>query len=317
MLVKENSSCPLVSVVMCAYNVRAYIEEAVNSILQQTYTNIELIISDDGSTDGTREWLKELESHPKVRLYFQDRNLGYVANKNFVISKATGTYITQNDSDDLSDLRRLEKQIAVCKKDPNVKIVATGYHKIDLNGNSYSVNQPPTDMLFTKYSGNEYPFWFPPLLVHREVFDRIGLFTQYFAGMGDDLYWTVKANEQYDIYFLKDDLYAYRYNPNSITNVLNNDRKLIVGKLLSKILEQRKLKGIDWLEENDFESLSLMEAELLNNSKFMAEQYRIWAAKAVDKKDWSLAKKLLKESYKKNALNFDWYRTMVYYLCRR
>jgi glycosyltransferase involved in cell wall biosynthesis len=66
---------------MCSYNAVDYIALAIQSVFDQTYEDWELIISDDMSTDGTREWLQQnLSNNPKVRLFFQEKNLGYVEN---------------------------------------------------------------------------------------------------------------------------------------------------------------------------------------------------------------------------------------------
>ncbi|GGK57855.1 glycosyltransferase family 2 protein [Rufibacter glacialis] len=308
------SNYPLVSVVMCAYNTRSFIENAVNSILKQTYLNFELIISDDGSTDGTREWLSTLKDHPKVRLFLQERNMGYVANKNFAISQAKGEFITQNDSDDVSCFSRLEKQVQVCLKNPKIKIVASGYNKIDSRGNIFATIAPSADILYKGYSGEPYEFWFPPLMVHKDVYKEKGLFTNYFSGMGDDLYWTVKANENFDIFCLRDALYSYRDNPDSITNVLDNTRKLIVIEMLNKVLKQRSLSGTDWLEQKNFTALEAMEVSLLKNKRFMADQYRVWAAKSIDKRDRKQALSLLGKCFKLNPFYLKNFSTLGYFI---
>lgn len=314
MSVPINLATPFISVTMCAYNVKPYIEEAVNSIFNQSYTNYELLISDDGSTDGTREWLAQLKTHPKVRLFFQDKNLGYVANKNFLIRQTKGNYITQNDSDDLSAKDRLEQQVSIISNMPEIKIVACGYNKIDNSGKIYKTIQLKDDKIIQAYAGEEYPFWFPPLLVHKEVYQKVGMFTSYFEGMGDDLYWTVKANANYPIYCLKAPLYNYRDNPASITNVLNNSRKLIVPALLQELIQQQQKTGTDWLEENNLQALSSFEKQLLNDKKYMAEQYRIWAAKAVDKKDKDQAIKLLTKAFKLYPWTKSNFATLSYYI---
>ncbi len=298
---------------MCAYNGLPYIKEAVQCIIDQTYTKWELIISDDGSNDGTREWLKSLQD-TRIRLFLQDKNLGYVANKNFAHQQAQGEYITQLDNDDLCTVDRLEQQIAIVRQQPDIKLVATGYHRINNEGKIYSTEQEAGDLIINEFPGT-YPFWFPSLLVHRDVFADIGYFDTYFSGlMGDDIYWTFRANEKYPIYFIKDPLYVYRNNPNSITNVYDNKRKLIIIKVIDELFHQRKENRTDWLQEGKLDAIQAFENQLLDNKLFMAEQYRIWAAKAIDKNNWDLSIKLLKLSFSTNPFNLSWYRTFSYYL---
>lgn len=312
---KEVYEQPLVSVVMCAYNGLPHIKDAVACIVNQTYSNWELIISDDGSSDGTREWLRDsFKNHPKVRLFFHKVNQGYVANKNFVHKQAKGVYITQLDNDDLCSLDRLEKQLSVLDAYPEIKIVACGFSRIDNRGKVYDECSSKDDLIIKSDYQSEYPFWFPSLLVHRTVFDQIGYFDPYFAGaLGDDLYWTKKANKVFPIYCLSDILYQYRDNPNSITNQYTNLRKLIMPEVLSVLIEQLKT-GTDWLSINDLEALRSLEASLLRDKSVMAEKYRIWAAKAIDQGKTKHAISLLWKSITLNVFNFKLYRTIWYFV---
>ncbi len=302
---------PFVSIIMCSYNTFGYIKEAVNSIINQTYQNFELIISDDGSTDGTKEWLLNIVNHSKIKVFFHDVNIGYVANKNFAIQQAKGDFITQNDSDDSSDPDRLKKQVGVISNYPTAKIIATGFKLIDTSGNILEEVSAKEEGWIEKQQGN-YPFWFPGLLIHKSLFTEFGYFTPLFCGMGDDHYWIAKANEKYPIYCLKDTLYNYRTNPGSITNVLNDERKLYISNLIDTLLQQRTETGTDWLEQNKFEEIEIFERRLRNDNKFMSERYRMWAAKHIDKNHLNTAVKLLKQSFLANPTNFSAYRTLLY-----
>jgi len=104
------SDKPLISVLMPAYNSELYIAQAIDSILNQTYQNIELLIFDDGSSDGTRKII-ESYSDPRVVKILSDQNFGVVHARNVMIDKAAGRYIALMDADDIADLSRLEKQL--------------------------------------------------------------------------------------------------------------------------------------------------------------------------------------------------------------
>lgn len=309
---------PLISVVMCVYNPGAFLEPALQSVFGQTYDNWELIVSDDGSNDGTRERLRELESNPKVRLFFQEKNLGYVANKNFAHRQASGEYITQLDNDDTSSLNRLELQLDAIRRNPEVKIVACGYERIDAAGNGYGTVAPAQEGPILRKGDRDYPFWFPSLLVHRSVFELLGHYDPWFSGiLGDDLYWTVRANRHFPIWCLTEPLYQYRNNPGSITNVLDNERKLIMPAVLDELIRQQERDGTDWLQQGREDTLDAHQAKLLRDPDFMAEQYRIWAAKAIDKRDWRQAAGLLRRSFRRKAINPMLARTAIYYLRQR
>jgi len=102
---------PLVSILMPAFNSESYINEAIDSILDQTYENIQLIIYDDGSTDGTRALIRDYID-PRVIGIFSDQNYGVVHARNAMIDRAEGKYIALMDSDDIAHPSRIEKQLA-------------------------------------------------------------------------------------------------------------------------------------------------------------------------------------------------------------
>ena len=101
---------PIVSVVMPAYNVELYVEEAVRSILNQTFRDFEFIIVDDGSTDRTPEILRTF-TDPRIRLLFNEKNEGNYPARNRGCRLARGKYIAVMDADDVALPERLEKQV--------------------------------------------------------------------------------------------------------------------------------------------------------------------------------------------------------------
>ena len=103
---------PLVSVLMPAYNSELYIAEAIQSILNQTYQNIELIIFEDGSSDKTRQVIEGF-ADPRIIKMLSDQNCGVVRARNEMIERASGKYIALMDADDIADPTRLEKQISI------------------------------------------------------------------------------------------------------------------------------------------------------------------------------------------------------------
>ena len=300
---------------MCSYNTEHYIRQAVNSILAQTYPNIELIISDDASTDGTVAWLKTLRDDSKVRVILNNTNRGYVANKNAALALAKGEYITQNDSDDWSAPERVAQQMAIIMANPSIRVVGCGYYRVTDKGITVEAVAPPADGPVSWSETN--PFWYPSLLVHQSLYDELGYFTSLFEGMGDDYYWTYKAHQRYPVYALKEPMYYYRDNPNSITNVLNKPRKLIVGALCAELIRQRKESGTDWLEQEDFDAIQAYEQSLLANPPFIAEQYRRWAARHIDKGHLDTAIAYLRQSLSLKPFNPAAYRTLAYYIKKK
>lgn len=122
----------LISVLMPTYNVVRFVEEAVNSILKQTYVNFEFIIVDDFSIDGTYEKLLELASgDPRIRLFRNNKNSGIVETLNFALSKSNGEYIVRMDGDDLCSPLKLEKQLFFLLNNENIALVGCDVICID------------------------------------------------------------------------------------------------------------------------------------------------------------------------------------------
>lgn len=113
-----SQSYPLVSVVMCTYNGEKFLYPQLESIVRQTYTNMEIIISDDGSADNTLRIAKEFaEKDKRISIYTNLTNLGY--NKNFeeAFKKASGEFIAISDQDDIWKYEKLEKMMSLFKND--------------------------------------------------------------------------------------------------------------------------------------------------------------------------------------------------------
>lgn len=303
-----------VSIIMCAYNVASFIEEAIESIQRQTYKNWELIISNDASLDATVQIAERYLGDQRIKLYNQPNNLGYVSNKNWAFAEATGDLVTQLDADDTCAPQRLEKQVAAFRTYPALKICGTNFQYTNLEGEPFASKKYEKD-LWISFGPEPYPFWFPNLMVRKEVIQEFGLFSEYFSGIyGDDQYWTLRVNTKYPVYFIKDILYSYRTNPDSLTNVLDNPRKLIVEEILSELKNQRLKTGTDWLEQGREDQAKQFEQQLFTDKNLMAEKYRIWAAKAIDKKRPSEARHLLKKSWRLKPFSLDLLRTIVYYM---
>ena len=127
---------PLVSVVMTAYNVQHLVERSVRSILNQNYRNLELIVVDDCSTDGTLEVLRLMAAEDKrIRVMAKDRNDGTYVSKNAGMLLANGEFVAFQDSDDWSHPDRLGKSIAVLDSEPEVVAVTTKWVRMTTEGN--------------------------------------------------------------------------------------------------------------------------------------------------------------------------------------
>ena len=122
----------LVSIIMPSYNTAKYIEESIKSVLAQTYTNWELLIVDDCSTDNTDEIVQPFLSDERVKYLKNEKNSGAAISRNRALREAKGKWIAFLDSDDLWMPEKLEKQIAFMKEH-DYRFSYTDY-RIQLNG---------------------------------------------------------------------------------------------------------------------------------------------------------------------------------------
>jgi glycosyltransferase EpsE len=115
-----------ISIIMGIYNGEKTLKIAIESILTQTYSNWELIICDDASTDGTWQLISEYKaSDPRIVLIKNDSNVGLAASLNKCLEKASGCYIARQDADDKSAPERLERQLAHMKAHPEIDVLSS------------------------------------------------------------------------------------------------------------------------------------------------------------------------------------------------
>ncbi len=136
----------MVSIIMPAYNCEKYIENSIASVIAQTYTNWELLVCDDCSTDGTKQIVERMSAaDPRVKCMTTPENLGASEARNFGIEKAEGRYLAFLDSDDFWYPDKLEKQIAFMKE-KNCVLSCTAYEYVTQTGEKTGrVVTPPAE----------------------------------------------------------------------------------------------------------------------------------------------------------------------------
>lgn len=139
---------PEISVIIPAYNTEKYIEQAINSVLSQTFTNLEIIVVDDASTDNTREVLRSIQDS-RLRVFHQTINAGAGATRNRALQEARGNWIAVLDSDDWYAPERLETLLAFAQEQ-QADMVADDVYIIE-----DGAAQPRTTLV--EYSGIEIP----------------------------------------------------------------------------------------------------------------------------------------------------------------
>lgn len=169
---------PKISVIMGLYNCATTLNEALNSIIEQTEDDWELIMCDDGSDDNTYMLAKEYQTrYPSKIVVLQNkknRGLNYTLNK--CLKYAKGKYVARMDGDDRCSEMRFEKEIKLLENHPDIDIVSTDMTFFDETGTWGLIQHPdrPTkkDFLY------ETPFCHAPCMVRREAFEKVGGYTE-------------------------------------------------------------------------------------------------------------------------------------------
>jgi glycosyltransferase involved in cell wall biosynthesis len=125
---------PLISVILPVYNAEKYLNEALNSILEQTYSNLEIIIVNDGSTDDSKNIISAYSDKRIISIHHQ-QNKGLIESLNTGIKFAKGDYIARMDADDISFVNRIQDQVKYLIDNPSISIVGSHaiFFKEDIN----------------------------------------------------------------------------------------------------------------------------------------------------------------------------------------
>ena len=205
----------MISVIIPTYNRAGTILRSVESVLNQTEKDLELIVVDDCSTDNTIEILKQIDDK-RLSVIKLEKNSGACHARNVGIENAKGDFIAFQDSDDEWKPNKLERQLAVCLR-KNAGVVFCGLERFDdPNGK----NKPFPDL---KKSG----FYGFGALVERSrvstqtIFAKREIFNDYLFDVnvrrGQDYDWTIRASQKYRFYYLNDPLVKQFLTPNSIS----------------------------------------------------------------------------------------------------
>lgn len=202
---------------MPVYNGLPYLRAAVQSVLNQSYRDFELIVINDGSSDGSAELLESLDD-PRIRLSHQ-ANRGLAATLNIGIAQARGTYIARQDQDDICLPGRFEKQVAFLDSHPSVGLLGTaaeiwvGSEKTDRTlRHAAESDALKFGLLFNNY------FVHSSVMLRRTVFERVGNYSEDRGRQPPEDYelWS-RVARQFDVANLPDTLLAYREVPNSMS----------------------------------------------------------------------------------------------------
>ena len=237
-----DNTLPLVTVIIPTYNRANLAIEAVESVLNQTYTHVEVIVVDDGSTDNTREVINAIPDD-RVRYIYQD-NARQAAARNNGMRAARGEYIAFLDSDDLFLPEKLAKQVDYLQKHPQIDFLYTGYIKAIEEANERReypatlFGQPVFEILLRTEIAT------PSVIMTRAAIDKAGYFDETLPGVEDLEYWA-RVAKHVEIASLPEPTIEIRvnsFNPNRFV------RRRLNNTLIALETVFRDNPNLSWLE---------------------------------------------------------------------
>jgi|GEM_PF-3314791 len=241
---------PAVSVVMPVYNGMPYLPHAVNSILKQTFQNLELIVINDSSSDGSLDYLSSL-TDDRLVLVNISKNVGVARALRAGVARARGIYIARLDQDDIARHDRLQKQYEYLEQKPAVGIVGSSYELLDESGNCLKK---------VSLGGNDldirWKMMFKNPFIHSSIMIRSSLLQQYQLtypdSIGEDYLLWIQIMKYAEGYIFDLPLIQYRRHQGSDSSLKHSQYAREAVKISTQLLTElyRKNNHIDWIEFN-------------------------------------------------------------------
>ena len=214
---QKNIAQPLVSIIMPLYNCERYVEEAIESLTNQTYQNLEIIVIDDRSTDNSWTILQAIaKKDSRIKPFRNKVNMRQTRTRNFGISQATGEYLGFLDSDDARDVTSIGKQVAYLEQHKDVIVVGVGAELCDekmkyLNNRFYPTNDKEIRQKFFRYS----PFCLASVLIRAKFLKSDPFRVE--MEPAEDLDLSLRLGRQGKLANLSEAMYKIRTHKHSVT----------------------------------------------------------------------------------------------------
>ena len=182
---------PIISIVMAAYNEESSIAAAIQSIINQTFHDWELIIIDDGSHDMTSTIVHAFATKDaRIILVKNEANSGLPASLNRGIALARGEYIARADADDVNMPQRLEKQYAFMQRHPDIDVLGTGAFLLDAAGQRVNtISLPKTHEQLKNLGFQKTPLIHPSIMARKRFFEQVGFYDTSYTRAEDKELW--------------------------------------------------------------------------------------------------------------------------------
>lgn len=232
-----------VSILMATRNGEKHIREAIESLLNQTFSDFELIVCNDHSTDNTVEIITDImKSDSRVKLFHNTRKAGLTTTLNVGLEKCRGKYVARMDDDDISHFDRIEKEYSFMEANKNIAVVGANINYFDQDGiygtSNSKINPDKIDIWKGKI------FFNPTVMIRMDVIDRIGKYDESDSviRIEDYDYWCKLYSMGFQGANLQEILLDYREDNNAFKK-RNNSRRIRLVKRMQYWVKPMKIRG--------------------------------------------------------------------------
>lgn len=240
-----SSSSPMVSIIILCYNQAHLISRAIESVLNQTYKNIQIVVVDDCSKDNSKEVIEHWkEKFPdKLKIHFQESNVGHPANMNAGYRLCDGELVTHCDGDDWYFPEKVEQEVNFLKRHPDVDIVHSNFDFYSISGEfrkhwATEEKEIPVGDIFLPLFSLKYPMnvHFHYEMTSKKIISETGYYDEQIPIWVDwDFRLRLAANHK--VGYCHKVLSAYSHNPEGLTHMLNQE---IILKYLQYVINKNK-----------------------------------------------------------------------------
>jgi len=228
---KDKTNSPVVSIIIPTYNEEKYVNEVLHSISNQSYDNIEIIIVDGGSTDGTIEKIDNFvnESPYKIQVFINEPSINQSFARNRGLMHADGEYIVFHDADDLSFPDRINKQVHFLEDNPEFGVVGSSFYYINpLRGEETIRERPTGHGQICQALARSCPIHIGSAMFRREALAQTHLFKSGYAEVYEIL--IDLAAKEWKLSNISEPLFIYRINEDSISRSGEIRQKMVLVK---------------------------------------------------------------------------------------
>ncbi len=245
---------PLISILIPAFNAEKYIFECVNSIIHQSYENLEILIANDCSKDSTLYIIRSF-SDSRIKIFNLPFNHGYNKVWNFLVAKAKGNFIAFQDSDDWSDRNRISIQFQEFRNDKDLALCGTWATITNAKGNFLRVDERPSEYeMIINYAEKRNPILGATMMFRKDLLNEFEGYRDFFIKENlayQDYDFVYRILEEYKVINIPQHLYFYRQHKKS------NSKKISINRIISDhivrfLAYQRKLHGKDGLQDDKY-----------------------------------------------------------------